>query len=82
MNIDEFQKVMTVFYSTSTGKIKSIISGKQDMSIFGEDKDDYNYDFILIEKDDYVFENFTKFEVIDKKLTLKKEYRVDLEKYI
>lgn len=82
MNIEESRKIMTVFYSASTGKIKSIISGKQDMNVFGEDKEDYNYDFLLMEKDEYIFNNFEKFEVIDKKVVLKEEYRVDLQKYI
>ena len=82
MKIDEFEKSMTIFYSKSTGKIKSIISGKQDMNVFGEDKEDYNYDFLLMEKDEYIFNNFDRFEVIDKKVYLKEEYRINLEKYI
>lgn len=82
MKIDEFEKLMTIFYSKSTGKIKSIISGKQDMNVFGEDKEDYNYDFLLMEKDEYIFNNFDRFEVIDKKVYLKEEYRINLEKYI
>lgn len=82
MNIEESRKIMTVFYSASTGKIKSIISGKQDMNVFGEDKEDYNYDFLLMEKDEYIFNNFDRFEVIDKKVYLKEEYKVNLQKYI
>ena len=82
MKIDEFEKLMTIFYSKSTGKIKSIISGKQDMNVFGEDKEDYNYDFLLMEKDEYIFNNFDRFEVIDKKVYLKEGYRINLEKYI
>ena len=82
MKIDEFEKLMTIFYSKSTGKIKSIISGKQDMNVFGEDKEDYNYDFLLMEKDEYIFNNFDRFEVIDKKVYLKEEYKVNLQKYI
>lgn len=82
MKIDEFEKLMTIFYSQSTGKIKSIVSGKQDMNVFGEDKEDYNYDFLLMEKDEYIFNNFDRFEVIDKKVYLKEEYRLDLQKYI
>ena len=82
MKIDEFEKLMTIFYSQSTGKIKSIVSGKQDMNVFGEDKEDYNYDFLLMEKDEYIFNNFDRFEKKKKKVYLKEEYRINLEKYI
>ena len=58
MNIEESSKVMTVFYSISTGKIKTIVSGKQNMNIFGEDKEDYNYDFLIINADEYLLNNF------------------------
>ena len=43
------------------------------MNVFEEDKEDYNYDFLLMEKDEYIFNNFNKFEVIDKKVYLKEE---------
>lgn len=82
MNIEESNKIMTVFYSVSTGKIKSIISGKQDMNIFGEDKEDYNYNFLIIYRDDYILNNSEKFKVIDKKVVLKEEFKVDIQKYI
>lgn len=82
MNIEEFENIMTIFYSSSSGKIKSIVSGKQDMNVFGEDKDDYNYDFIVIEKDEYLFNNFDKFKIIDNKVVLKEEFKIDMQRYI
>lgn len=82
MNITEFNNIMTVFYSISTGKIKSIVSGKQDMNVFGEDKEDYNYEFLIVDKDEYIFKNFEKFEVINGEVALKKEFKVDIQKYI
>ena len=82
MNIEEFNNIMTIFYSISTGKIKSIVSGKQDMNVFGEDKGDYNYDFLIVDKDEYIFNNFEKFEVINGEVALKEEFKVDIQKYI
>lgn len=82
MNIEEYNNIMTIFYSISTGKIKTVVSGKQDMNIFGEEKEDYNYDFFIIDKDEYLFNNFEKFVVIDKKVELKEEFKADIQKYI
>lgn len=82
MNIEEFENIMTVFYSVSTGKIKSIVSGKQDMNVFGEDKEDYNYDFMVIAKDEYLFNNFDKFKIIDNEVVLKEEFKIDMQRYI
>lgn len=82
MNIEESLKLMTIFYSENTGKIKAIVSGKQNMGIYGEDKDDYNYNFLVVYRDDYVFNNFNKFLIKDKKVILREEFKADIQKYI
>lgn len=82
MNIKESLKLMTIFYSENTGKIKTIVSGKQDMGIYGDDKDDYNYNFLVVDRDDYVFNNFNKFLIKDKKVVLREEFKADIQKYI
>lgn len=82
MNIEESLKLMTVFYSESTGKIKTIVSGKQNMNVYGEDKSDYNYGFLVVDRDDYVFNNFNKFLIKDKKVVLREEFKADIQKYI
>ncbi|XZM32250.1 hypothetical protein ACSXAY_09980 [Clostridium perfringens] len=82
MNIEQSLKLMTVFYSESTGKIKAIVSGKQNMGIYGDDKDDYNYNFLVVDRDDYVFNNFNKFLIKDKKLVLREEFKADIQKYM
>ncbi len=82
MNIEDSLKLMTIFYSENTGKIKTIVSGKQDMDIYGDDKDDYNYKFLVVKKDEYVFNNFNKFLIKDKKLVLREEFKADIQKYI
>ncbi len=82
MNIKDSLKLMTIFYSENTGKIKTIVSGKQDMGIYGEDKDDYNYKFLVVKKDEYVFNNFNKFLIKDKKVVLRDEFKDEIQKYI
>lgn len=82
MNIEDSLKLMTIFYSENTGKIKTIVSGKQNMGIYGDDKDDYNYNFLVVDRDDYVFNNFNKFLIKDKKLVLREEFKADIQKYM
>ncbi|MCX0353284.1 hypothetical protein LI064_01945 [Clostridium perfringens] len=82
MNIEESLKLMTIFYSKSTGKIKTIVSGKQNMNVYGDDKSDYNYGFLVVKKDDYLFNNFNKFLIKDKKVVLREEFKADIQKYI
>lgn len=82
MNIEESLKVMTIFYSKNTGKIKSIVSGKQNMNIYGDEKKDYNYGFLVVDSDEYLFNNFNKFLVKDKKIILRDEFKADIQKYI
>ena len=64
---------MTVFYNKRTGSIKALISGEQDMNLYGEEKEDYEqiYDFIVVDLDEYVFSNHRSFAVVDGQLKLK-----------
>lgn len=62
-----FDKV-TLFYSVNSGKIKLYCTGEQSMDYFGEDKYDYNYDFIIVKYDDFLINNLDKFSVENKEL--------------
>ena len=35
------------------------------MSYFGDDKEDYNYDYIVVDYDNFILKNFESFRVID-----------------
>jgi len=61
--IAEMEAKMTVYYSKSTGIVKRVASGIQDMSMFGADEDDYNliWGFVLLPIDNYVIQNPDKF---------------------
>lgn len=62
-----FEKI-TLFYSKSTSKIKLYCTGEQSMDYFGEDKEDYNYDFIIVDYDIFILNNLESFKVEDGKL--------------
>ncbi len=64
---------LTVFYNKRTGSIKELCGGKQDMNWFGEEKQDFEliFDFVHVPFDSYIFENFTKMEVVEGKVKLK-----------
>ncbi|EJT5928947.1 hypothetical protein [Clostridium perfringens] len=70
-SIKNFEKKVTLFYSQSTGDIKLHAGGIQDMSYFGPERDDYNYKFIVVDKDDYLLNNLENFKVENGKLKLK-----------
>lgn len=57
--------IMTVFYSIRTGRIDSVFSGKQDMSIFGDRLVDMEQilDYIWIPFDGLIVREFYKFYV-------------------
>ena len=57
---------MSVFFNRRTGKIMQITTGIQDMSTFGEEKEDFEliWDVIVVEKDEDVMKNVSQF-VID-----------------
>ncbi|WP_326514148.1 hypothetical protein [Clostridium intestinale] len=81
-SLEEHEKSMTLYYSKRTGEITAFSTGIQDMSFFGDNKEDYEiiWDFIVLEKDTYVLENRDKFKVIDGSVKLKES--VDLSKYM
>ncbi len=81
-SLEEHEKSMTLYYSKRTGEITAFSTGIQDMSFFGDNKEDYEiiWDFIVLEKDNYVLENRDKFKVIDGAVKLKES--VDLSKYM
>ena len=61
-----------------TGKVKCYCGGIQDMNYFGEDKEDYNYDYIVVDYDNFIIRNFENFKVVDKTLIFE---QVDAIKY-
>ena len=81
-SLEEHEKSMTLYYSKRTGEITAFSTGIQDMSFFGDNKEDYEiiWDFVVLEKDTYVLENRDKFKVIDGAVKLKES--VDLTKYM
>lgn len=84
-NIEEMQSKMTLFYSKQTKEIKCMATGIQDMDYFGEDKIDFEviYDYLVIDKDDYIFDNIHLFKVEDGRAVLKAiPENVDYSKYI
>lgn len=82
--IKEFENKMTLFYSRQTGKITTLCFGIQDMSFYGEDIEDYSiiYDYIVVDKDEYVINNIEKFMIEEGKVVLKPEEMNVLSKYI
>ncbi|MGU8434347.1 hypothetical protein ACV3RS_09590 [Clostridium perfringens] len=69
--IKNFESKVTLFYSINTGEIKLTAGGIQDMSYFGPDAADFNYNFLVIDKDEYLLSNLDKFIVQDNKVKLK-----------
>lgn len=72
-SIKEYEKSVTLFYSLATGDIRLYAGGKQDMSYFGKEKDDYNYGYLVVEKDDFLLNNLGNFKVVDGELQLKED---------
>ena len=71
--IELYEKSVTLFYSLKTGDIKLYAGGIQGVDFFGKDKDDYNYGYIVVEKDDFLLNNLENFKVIDGELQLKED---------
>ena len=69
--IKDFESKVTLFYSINTGEIKLTAGGIQDMSYFGPDAADFNYNFLVIDKDEYLLNNLDNFIVQDNKVKLK-----------
>ena len=71
-SIDDFNKNMTLFYGKETGIIRDHSQGRQDLkTYYRESAGDFNYDFIVVPKDDYVLNNLEKFIIQNGKLMLK-----------
>ena len=64
---------MTIFYNKRLGSIQAIVGGTQNMSYFGEQEEDFKiiYDYIVVDKDEYVINNSSYFIVINNVLKLK-----------
>lgn len=58
---------ITLFYSKSTGKVKNFATGEHDMNFYGSDKEDFEqiYDFIVVDYDKFIENNFNHFVVVD-----------------
>ena len=73
---------MTLFYSIRTGEIKNYQTGISDMGFYGDDEEDFSkiWDYIVVDRDDYVLDNVEQFKVVNEKIKLKET--VDLNKYL
>ena len=60
-----YPETMTIYYRKKTGEIKMMMSDTCDMSVFGEEQEDYEliWDFTVVELDDYVRNNRQLFSV-------------------
>lgn len=84
-NIEEMQRKMTLFYSKQTKEIKCVVTGIQDINYFGENKVDFEiiYDYLVIDKDDYIFDNIHLFKVENGRAVLKViPETIDYSKYM
>ncbi|MDK0636886.1 hypothetical protein P5F55_13655 [Clostridium perfringens] len=72
MNTDEFGKVMTVFFSKTTGKIKGVCQGDQPFSYFGEEEEDMKMilDKIVVEFNQKVLFNWGFYKVENGEITM------------
>ena len=68
-------KVLTIFYNKRTGKIKELCSGKQSFDWFGDEAQDYEqiFDFVIVEFDEYILENYMTMEIVDRKLRVRQK---------
>lgn len=76
-------ETMTIYYRLKTGEIKMMMSDTCDMSVFGEEQEDYEliWDFIVIEMDEYVRNNRNQFSVDIETKELIYTPMVDVSKY-
>ena len=65
---------LTIYFNKRTGTIKELCSGEQDMSWFGDERQDYGliYDFIVVDNDRFIFENIQMFCVVDGQLKVQR----------
>lgn len=68
-------KVLTIFYNKRTGEIKELCSGKQNFAWFGDEAQDYEqiFDFVAVEFDEYILENYMTMKIVDGELKVKQE---------
>lgn len=67
---------LTIFFNKRTGVIKELCSGEQTMDWFGDEAQDFEliYDFIIVEFDQYILENYMSMKVVDRELKAKQEH--------
>lgn len=60
-----YPETMTIYYRKKTGEIKMMMSDTCDMSVFGEEQEDYAqiWDYIHVEMDEMVRNNRSQFSV-------------------
>jgi hypothetical protein len=63
---------LTIFYNKRTGSIKELCGGEQDMGWFGDEQQDFEqiFDYIHVDFDNYIIENFINMEVVDGEVKL------------
>lgn len=64
-NIEEFQESMTLYYSLSTGVVRTVATGVQDMSIYGDQEEEMKtiQDCIVIPLNKDILDNKNKYKV-------------------
>lgn len=78
--INDFNSVITIFYGKETGIIRNYSQGRTDLkTYYGASVKDFNYDYIIVPRDEYVINNLEKFIVKNGELMMKAE--PNLNKY-
>jgi len=74
-NIKEMEAKMTIFYSRSSGLITMAMTGIGDFDVFMEQAEDYKliWDFVVVNKDEYVLYNYKNFIIENGEVKLKKD---------
>ncbi len=73
-NILEFKESMTVYYSLSTGVIRQVMGGVQDMSLYGDLQSDMELiqGYLVVPREQRVLDNSKLYKVdVEKKMLLK-----------
>lgn len=72
--ISDFNNVITIFYGRETGIIRNYSQGRTDLkTYYGASMKDFNYDYIIVPRDEYVINNLEKFIVKNGELMMKAE---------
>lgn len=74
-NIKEMEAKMTIFYSKSSGIITMVMTGISDFKVFIDQAEDYKliWDFVVVNKDEYVLYNYKNFIIENGEVKLKKD---------